>query len=67
MYDAVCVEAGVGPVGEVRMMPDWDTLRMLPYAKGHASVLANMLTAESEPSSLCSRNFLKRMMAEAAI
>ena len=66
MYDAVCVEAGVGPVGEVRMMPDWDTLRMLPYAKGHASVLANMLTAEGEPSSLCSRNFLKRMMDEAA-
>ena len=42
MYNAVCVEAGVGPVGEVRLMPDWDILRMLPYAKGHASVLANI-------------------------
>ena len=66
MYDAVCVEAGVGPVGEVQLMPDWDTLRMLPYAKGHASVLANMYTIEGEPSSLCSRNFLKRMIDEAA-
>ena len=66
MYDAVCVEAGVGPVGEVRLMPDWDTLRMLPYAKGHASVLANMYTIEGKPSDLCSRNFLKRMIDEAA-
>ena len=39
---------------------------MLPYAKGHASVLANMYTTEGESSSLCSRNFLKRMIDEAA-
>ena len=66
MYDVVSTAAGIGPVGELRMMPDWDTLRMLPYAKGHASVLANMYTAEGKPSDLCSRNFLRKMVSRAA-
>ena len=66
MYDAVSTASGIGPVGELQMMPDWDTLRMLPYAKGHASVLANMYTAEGKPSDLCSRNFLRKMVSRAA-
>ena len=31
MYDSVVPETGLGPVGEVRLMPDWSTLTMLPY------------------------------------
>ena len=57
---------GIGPIGEVRLMPDWDTLRFLPYAKGHACVLADMYTLEGQPSNLCPRHFLRRMISEAA-
>ena len=57
---------GIGPIGEVRLMPDWDTLRFLPYAKGHACVLADMYTLEGQPSDLCPRYFLRRIISEAA-
>ena len=40
MYDSVVAETGLGPVGEVRLMPDWSTLTILPFAKGHAQVLS---------------------------
>lgn len=66
MYDVPAAEGGIGPAGELRLMPAWETLRNLPYAKGHASVMADMYTLDGEPSELCPRRFLKRMMAEAA-
>ena len=31
MYDSVVAETGLGPVGEVRLMPDWSTLTILPF------------------------------------
>ena len=66
MYDVTAPEGGIGPSGEYRLMPAWETLRVLPYAKGHASVIADMYTLDGEPSLLCPRFFLKRMIAEAA-
>ena len=30
MYDAVIPETGLSPVGEVRLVPDWSTLKPLP-------------------------------------
>ena len=66
MYDAVTAGSGLGPLGDLRLMPDWDTLRILPYASGHASVMSNMYTNEGQPSHLCPRNFLRRMIAEAS-
>ena len=66
MSDVPALGGGVGPVGEVRLMPAWETLRILPYAKGHASVMADMYMLNGEPFELCPRHFLKRMMAEAA-
>ena len=66
MYDVPAPEGGIGPVGEVRLIPAWETLRILPYAKGHASVMGDMYTLDGEPSEICPRNFLKRMIAEAA-
>lgn len=66
MYDAVTPGSGLGPVSDLRLMPDWDTLRFLPYASGHASVMSNMYTNEGQPSPLCPRNFLRRMVAEAS-
>ncbi len=64
MYDAVIPETGLSPVGEVRLVPDWSTLKILPYAPGHASVVGNMVKDE-KPWAMCPRNFLKQSVAKA--
>jgi glutamine synthetase len=64
MYDAPVPGSGLGPVGEVRLLPDWDTFTPLPYAPGHARVMGDMVNNGSAWA-ICPRNFLKRMVAEA--
>ena len=64
MYDAVVPETGLGPVGEIRLVPDWSSLKPLPYAPGHARVMGNMVL-DGSAWPLCPRNFLKRMIAAA--
>ncbi|NER24812.1 MAG: glutamine synthetase [Symploca sp. SIO1C2] len=64
MYDAPAPGSGLGPVGEVRLVPDWNTFNPLPYAPRHACVLGDMVK-DGQPWGLCPRNFLKRMIAEA--
>ncbi len=64
MYDAPAPGSGLGPVGEVRLVPDWNTLTPLPYARGHARVMGDMVK-DGSPWNLCPRNFLKAMIAEA--
>jgi glutamine synthetase len=58
MFDAVAPNSGLGPVGEVRLEPDWSTLKILPYAAGHAQVIANMMI-ENKPWAHCPRDFLR--------
>lgn len=65
MMDVVLPDSGLGPVGEVRLMPDWDTLTALPYAEGDARVVANMVQ-HGRPWPYCPRSFLQRIVAEAA-
>ncbi|MBE9177806.1 glutamine synthetase [Oculatella sp. LEGE 06141] len=65
MYDAVAPGSGLGPVGEVWLVPDWSTLNALPYVPGHARVMSDMHLA-GEPWALCPRGFLRRMIAQAA-
>ena len=65
MYDAVVPDSGLGPVGEVRLMPDWSTLTLLPYAPGHARTIGDMML-DGRPWALCPRHFLKRVAADAA-
>ncbi len=65
MYDSVVPETGLGPVGEVRLMPDWSTLTMLPYAEGQAQVISDMVLSESgRVWGHCPRGFLKRQIQE---
>ncbi len=64
MYDTPVPGSGLEPVGEVRLVPDWDTLTPLPYAPGHARVIGDMVK-DGYPWNLCPRNFLKTMVAEA--
>jgi glutamine synthetase len=61
MYDSVVAETGLGPVGEVRLMPDWSTLTFLPYAAGQAQVLSDMVISETgNVWQHCPRGFLRR-------
>ncbi|MEK8018957.1 MAG: glutamine synthetase family protein [Candidatus Parabeggiatoa sp.] len=58
------VGSGIARCQDVRLLPDWDTLRLLPYALGHASVMAELFK-EGKPWPCCPRHFLKRMIAAA--
>ncbi|MBW4484176.1 MAG: glutamine synthetase family protein [Tildeniella torsiva UHER 1998/13D] len=63
--DAVAPGSGLGPVGEVWLVPAWETLQMLPYAPGQARVLGEMVK-DDQPWPWCARQFLKRMVQRAA-
>jgi glutamine synthetase len=52
---------GMGPVGEVRLVPDPDTFRVLPYAPHLGAMLVDQLQLDGEPAPVCQRCFLKRM------
>ncbi|MBW4573821.1 MAG: glutamine synthetase family protein [Aphanothece sp. CMT-3BRIN-NPC111] len=65
MYDAPVPGSGLGPVGEIRLVPDWSTLNLLPYAPTQARVMGDMVK-DGLPWSICPRNFLKRTILEAA-
>jgi glutamine synthetase len=56
---------GLGPVGEVRLLPDLDSFTVLPYAARQASLFANLCTLDGEPWGACPRSFLRRAIAEA--
>lgn len=63
MYDAVVPATGLGPTGEIRLIPDLATLMPLPWAPGHARAIGD-LVLDGKPWSLCPRAFLRRMAAE---
>ena len=57
---------GLGPVGEVRLVPDLDTFRVLPYAPRAGGLLTDHVTLDGTPAPVCQRSFLKRMQARLA-
>jgi glutamine synthetase len=52
---------GMGPVGEVRLVPDLDTFRVLPYAPRTGAMLVDHVALDGTPAPVCQRSFLKRM------
>jgi glutamine synthetase len=52
---------GMGPVGEIRLVPDLDTFRVLPYAPHTGAVLTDHVQLDGVPAPVCQRSFLKRM------
>jgi glutamine synthetase len=52
---------GMGPVGEIRLVPDPETFRILPYAPGTGAMLVDQLTLDGQPAAVDQRAFLKRM------
>jgi glutamine synthetase len=55
----------LGPVGEIRLVPDLGTFQVLPYQPAEARVLCDMRTLDGRPWELCPRAFLKDMTARA--
>jgi glutamine synthetase len=51
----------MGPVGEVRLVPDLETFRVLPYAPHTGALLTDHVRLDGTPAPVCQRSFLKRM------
>jgi glutamine synthetase len=52
---------GMGPVGEIRLVPDPETFRVLPYAPRTGAMLVDQQTLDGDPAPVCQRAFLRRM------
>src|ERR1700704_118198 len=66
MLDHLAVVEGMGPVGEIRLMPDPATFVIAPYTPKTGVVHTDMVTLEGEPYDAYGRVFLKRMIDRAA-
>jgi glutamine synthetase len=65
MLDQLQPVEGMGPVGEIRLVPDPDSFVILPYAPHSAAMMCDMLALNHQPWGACPRTFLKRMIARA--
>lgn len=63
MLDQLQSVEGLGPVGEIRLVPDPKTFTVLPYAPHTAAMTSDMCTLEGTPWAACPRAFLKRQIA----
>jgi glutamine synthetase len=63
--ERLATQASVGPVGEIRLVPDFDTYVPLPYSPRQSSMLCDMVTLDGERWDLCPRSTLKRVLAGA--
>lgn len=66
MLDQLQLVDGMGPVGEIRLVPDPDSFVILPYAPHSAAMMCDMLSLNRQPWGACPRSFLKRMIDRAA-
>ena len=64
--DSIVEVSGMGPVGEVRMVPDPNTFTVLPWAPKRAMMMVDLVRLDHKPWEACPRDFLKRMNARAA-
>ncbi len=61
VFDEPVPEAGLEPVKEIRLVPDWETLVFTSYAPGHAQTISNLMIDGSDVHwNLCSRDLLRR-------
>jgi len=67
MLDQLQPVDGLGPVGEVRLVPDLASYTLLPYAANSAAMMANMVTLGRDPWGACARTFLQRMIERARL
>jgi glutamine synthetase len=66
MLDQLAAVEGMGPVGEIRLIPDPETFRVLPYAPHSAAMTVDMCYHDGSPWEACPRAFLKKQIAACA-
>src|SRR5580765_4143433 len=66
MLDHLAEVEGMGPVGEIRLMPDPTTFVVAPYTPKTGVIHTDMVTLDGEPYDAYGRVFLKRMIDRAA-
>lgn len=66
MLDQLAPVEGMGPVGEIRLVPDPGTFVVLPYAPKSAAMTVDMLNLDGTPWEACPRTFLKRQIIACA-
>ena len=66
MLDHLQPVAGMGPVGEVRLVPDPASFVLLPYAEGQGAMMCDLMTLDGRPWGACPRSFLKRQIGRAS-
>lgn len=66
MLDQLQPVEGMGPVGEIRLVPDPESFVILPYAPHSAAMMCDMRTLDRESWGVCPRDFLKRMIVRGA-
>lgn len=65
LLDHLATFEGMGPVGEIRLVPDPSTFVIAPYAPRTGVVLVDMVTLDGQPYPADGRAFLKRMVSRA--
>ena len=66
MIEHLAAVPDMGPVGEIRLVPDPATFVIAPYAPHTGVVLVDMLTTDRQPYGADGRHFLRRMIDRAA-
>jgi glutamine synthetase len=66
MLDQLSHVDEMGPVGEIRLTPDPETFKVLPYADKSGAMTVDMCKLDGEPWEACPRSFLKRQIQAAA-
>ena len=62
MMDELQADTGYGATGEIRLVPDLSTFRVVSYAPATAIVLCDMIELDHKPWALCPRSILKRQL-----
>lgn len=65
LLDHLASFEGMGPVGEIRLVPDPKTFVVAPYLPRTGVLLVDMQTLDGEPYAADPRHFLKRMIDRA--
>lgn len=66
LLDRLSSVEGMGPVGEIRLVPDLETFVVAPYAPHTGVVLVDMLTGDRRPYAADGRAFLRQMIERAS-
>jgi glutamine synthetase len=66
LTDHLASGTSLGPVGEIRLVPDRRTFAILPYAPHEARLLCDIYTLDGQPWELCPRAFLRQTIDRVA-